>query len=311
MKIKPHIIVLLAVLLVAGMIVSPVSAGKYTLTNMPLYDKTNVDYKGVYNMSHDAAKDGLRIALIQFTIPTESRVDFTIYYGNDSSVSGYSENHKTFDAWLVSRTVSTVNLNGVSKEYTFIDTQPFYDFNLAGYARDRDWLDLLNTTAPAGFLVYSLNYGGLDNDLAVFYEVPNPTIDTIYRIDASCSKPFDMFVTMGSPADVSKGAGVDPLLAAINEGSRWINYVLTLSSFVWGFVTGLFGWIKFFFIDNLVMTISIYLAITMAVSAATSRNIFQFFQRFFKYQRSLFEFIIGLWRVLFEIISSFRGIFRI
>jgi hypothetical protein len=278
---------------------------------MPLYNKTNVDYKGVYNMSHDAAKDGLRIALIQFTIPTESRVDFTIYYGNDSSVSGYSENHKIIDAWLVSQTVSTVSLDGTSKEYTYIDTQPFYDFNFAGYARAADSLDLLNTTAPGGFLVYSLNYGSLDNDLAVFYEVDQPTLDTIYRIDASCDKPFDMFVTMGSPADVSKGAGVNPILAAINEGSKWVNYALTLGSFLFGMLLGLFGWLKFFFIDNLLMVVALYLSITMAYAAATSRNIFQFFQRFFRYQRSLFEFMIGLWRVLVEIVSSFRGIFRI
>lgn len=289
------------------MIVSPVSAGKYTLTNMPLYDKTNVDYKGVYNMSHDATKDGMKIALMQFTIPTESRVDFTIYYGNGSSVSGYSENHKIVDAWLVSQTVATVSLDGTSKEYTYIDTQPFYDFNLAGYAVERDTLDFTNTTAPAGFLVYSLNYGALDNDLAVFYEVDNPAINTIYRIDASCTKPFDMFVTMGSPEDVAGGVSKGP----IDEVWAWLNYALGIASFVFGFVTGLFGWIKFFFIDNLVMTVSLYLAITMAYAAATSRNIFMFYRKFFSDQRKLFEFIFGLWRVLIEIVSSFRGIFRI
>lgn len=307
MKTKPHIIVLLALLLVAGMIVSPVSAGKYTLTNMPLYEKTNVNYLAVYNMSHDATKDGMKIALMQFTIPTESRVDFTIYYGNGSSVSGYSENHKIIDAWLVSQTVATVSLDGTSKEYTYIDTQPFYDFNLAGYAVERDTLDFTNTTAPAGFLVYSLNYGALDNDLAVFYEVDNPAINTIYQIDASCTKPFDMFVTMGSPADVAGGVSKGP----IDELWAWLNYALGIASFVFGFVTGLFGWIKFFFIDNLLMTVSLYLAITMAYAAATSRNIFMFYRKFFNDQRKLFEFIFGLWRVLIEIISSFRGIFRI
>jgi hypothetical protein len=307
MKTKPHIIILLAVLLVAGMMISPVSAAKYTLTNMPLYAKTNVDYKGVYNMSHNAAKDGMKIALIQFTIPTESQVDFTIYYGNDSTVSGFSENHKIIDAWLVSQTVSTVNLNGVSKEYTFIDTQPFYDFNFAGYAVNRDSLDFTNTTAPGGFLIYSLNYGAGDNDLAVFYEVPNPALNTIYRVDASCSKPFDMFVTMGSPADVAGGVSKSPL----DMAWEWINYAIGLGFFVFGFVTGLFTWLKFFFIDNLVMTVSLYLAITMAYSAATSKNIFRFFGKFFNDQRKLFEFIFGLWRVLIEIIASFRGIFRI
>lgn len=293
---KPLPIILLGILAIAVLGI-PVSAAEYTLTNMPLYEKVQTDFSAVRNLSYDASTDGKRIALIQFTIPAESQVDFTIYYGDGSTVAGSSENHHLD----ILRTSSTVTLGGDSKTYSYIDTQPYYDFNLAGYAKDATDNNI------TGFLVYSLNYGALDNDLAAFYQVDNIGLNTIYRIDATGTKPFDMFITSAAPDVVAGGASKSILETA----QEWINFAIGLASFALGFVMGLFSWIKFFFIDNLVMTISLYLAITMAYAAATSKNIFMFYRKFFNDQRKLFEFIFGLWRVLIEIISSFRGIFRI
>lgn len=287
----------MAFLVLVGVIVSPVCAAEYVLTNMPLYEKVQTDFTGVWNLSYDASTDGKRIALIQFTIPSESEVDFTIYYGDGETVTGSSENHHLD----LLRTSSTVTLGGDSKTYDFIDTQPFYDFNLAGYAKDAA------DNNVTGFLVYSLNYGALDNDLAAFYQVDNIGLNTIYRIDAVGTKPFDMFITSADPAVVAGGASKSILEVA----QEWINFALHLGEFALGFVLSLFAWIKFFFIDNLMLTVSLYLSITMAYAAATSKNIFMFYRKFFNDQRKLFEFIFGLWRTLIEIISSFRGIFRI
>jgi uncharacterized membrane protein len=49
----------------------------------------------------------------------------------------------------------------------------------------------------------------------------------------------------------------------------------------------------------------------MAVSICTAKNFWSAFGKFFQYQRKLFDFIMGLWRFLVEIIATFRGIFRI
>jgi hypothetical protein len=49
----------------------------------------------------------------------------------------------------------------------------------------------------------------------------------------------------------------------------------------------------------------------MAYSAISTRNIFQFYQKFFRLQRALLDFIVQMWNYLVQIISSFRGIFRI
>lgn len=305
-------VILLALLLVAGMIVSPVCATTYTpINNVVVYETDNVVFDQVYNVSYDASLDGMRVSLLSFTIPSDSKVDFTLYYGNGSTVSGYSENHHI----NFLQTSTTVNLNGVSNEYTYIDTQPFYDFNFAGYAEARDSNDILNTTAAHGFLVYSLNYGALDNDLAVFFEVPNPSQNTIFKVEASCTKPFMMEVRTGQFADVAKGASKNLLEIAW----EWINLAIALGGTILAFLVGdpifsggVYWWIKFFFIDNLILVIVMYFAVTMAYSAITSRgNVFRFYKSFFGYQRALYQFIISLWETFVNILASFRGIFRL
>jgi hypothetical protein len=297
-KRKGHIVVLLAFLVLLGMIACPVYAAEYSPTNIPLYNKTDVTLEQVYNVSHDASAAGLKIAMVRYTIPAESQVDFTLYYGNGTTVSGYSENHHINPL----QTSSSVSLGGTTKEYTYIDTQPFYDYNLVGYAKSN------NETAITGFMVYSLNYGALDNDLAVFYPVSNIGQNTIYKIEASCTKPFDIFITDASPADVAGGASKNP----IDVAWEWINFALSIAGFVLGFALAILAWIKFLFIDNLLLVVALYISVTMAYSAMTCNgNVFKFYKNFFKFQRSLLTFIMELWNVFITIIATFRGIFRI
>ncbi len=291
-------LVFLAILVLVAV---PASAANYTLTNYPLYDKTNTNFLSVKNVSFDAVQLNQRIALIQFTIPSGYVVNFTLFYGSGSTASGYAENHITgVFPWII--TTATVALGGDVHHYTYIDAQPYFDFNLAGYAKD-------TSVSPqiTGFLVYSMSYGALDNDLAAFYPVNNIAANTIYRIDAFCPANFDMFITTGAPQDVAGGAGKS-ILDVVNE---WVILAIDLAVFVYGFVTSLFYWLKFFFIDNLVLTVALYLSISMAYAANTARDIFDFFKRFFRFQRTFFEFILWLWNTLVTIISAFRGIFRI
>ncbi len=288
-------------LILLALLAVPASAANYTLTNYPLYEKTNTNFLSVQNVSFDARELNQRIALIQFTIPSGYTVNFTLFYGSDSVVSGYAKNQITAVFPFLTTTAS-VALGGDVHHYTYIDTQPYYDFNLAGYAKD-------STVDPqiTGFLVYSLNYGALDNDLAAFYPVGNIGANTIYRIDAFCPSSFDMFITTGSPQDVSEGASK----GVLDVAREWIDLAIGMGVFVYDFVVSLFYWLKFFFVDNLVLTVALYLTVSMAYAANSARDIFDFYKRFFRFQRTFFEFILGLWNILVAIISAFRGIFRI
>jgi hypothetical protein len=297
--------ILLAVL--AGMIASPVSAGNYTVRgDLDFWKTTTMEsYTGSNNYSYNAAEVGDRISKIQFTVDTGQYVNFTLWYGVGSTVVGSAENHLTgvglCSGWIPCPvTESTIIFNGVSKSYSYGDVQPLFDFDIAGYGVDND-------NEATGFLVYDGGFGGYDNDLAVFFPVSDIGTNLIYRVDASGPQTFSLYINHGLAEDVA-GVVKTGIVETVND---WIQLAIGIAFLVKDLVWGLLEWVKFFFIDNLLMTVSLYLAISMAYSAGTSKNIFEFLGKFFNDQRKLFEFILGLWKTLIEIISSFRGIFRI
>lgn len=277
--------------------VPAVSAAQYDMTTFPSANTTTLRAEEVRSYTHDASTEGMKIAQAYFTVPTDSQIDFTLYYGTGSTVTGSIESHHLNPL----QTSTTVTLGGNSSEYSYFDVNYFYDIDLAGYAREA------NNTDNAGFILSSDAYGLLDNDLAAFYPVDNIQRNLIYKIEATGTAPFTIEIIDQQPADLAEGVSRTPLQTI----TEWVNFALGLGIMLYEIVSGLFAWLRFFFIDNLLMTVSLYLAITMAYAAATSKNIFKFFGKFFNDQRKLFEFILGLWRFLIEIISQFRGIFRI
>ena len=291
--------------------VGPVTASEYSQTNVlppgvfEAFSQKVVEYKGVTNLSHNMVVDGKRVSLVQFTVPANTQTDIVIYYGSNSSVTASSETHVSAyipGTTIPYRTAATVTMDGVSKTYDFIDTQPYYDFNFAGYAKSN------NESAITGFMIYSLNYGALDNDLAVFYPVDDIAVNTIYQIDMTNPETFDAWITTNTAAAVAGGSSK----TVIDIAWEWINFSISIGSFVFGLVVTIFYWGKFFLWDNLILTISLYVSLTMAFAARRSRgNMEKFFRQFFSDQRKLFEFFLTVWNTLITIISNFRGIFRI
>lgn len=289
---------LLATLVLVGMIVSPVLAESYLPTGDFVLDSTPETFTGIKNITYDASPIGHRISQIEFSCDTDQYINFTLYYGANSTVEGSASNNIV--SILPPITQSIVTLNGVSKSYDYIDIQPLFDFYFTGYARGSE-------TNVTGFLVYSAGYGGFDNDLAVFYQVNNIAVNTIYRVDISGPQTFTITIRHAPAESVSEGTGKN-VLDVINE---WVQFAISLGSTLIGFLVGSFYWIKFIFVDNLLLTIALYFSVSMAVAATRSRDIFQFYRRFLGDQRKLFEFILYLWQALINLIATFRGIFRI
>lgn len=78
------------------------------------------------------------------------------------------------------------------------------------------------------------------------------------------------------------------------------------------FIQNLFYWLKFFFVDNLMLVITLYISVSMVLAARAARGRpDKFLSRFLNQQVKLFEFIISLWRMLIESIGTIRGWFRI
>lgn len=294
---------LIALILVA-LLIAPAFAAEFTLTGYQefnVFDVEKIYYTGVTDVSFDQSEEDKAITLIHFKVPQDSVVTYTIYYGVGNTASGSATNVWNISYWPAHTTTSTIVFDGQTKSYSYFDTNPDWDYYLSGYARR----DTGNTT---GLIVYSAGYGGFDNDLAVFKEVPNLASNLIYRVDLHCNTPFDVDISYGSKADVA--ASVSKTIFDI--GNDWLDYALQIGGTILEVAQTAFKWIKFFFIDHLDMTVALYLAGSLAFSArACGGNPIKMLRQFFKDQKGLYTTILDLWKTLVELIASFRGIFRI
>jgi hypothetical protein len=263
-----------------------------------------VEYTNQYDFTYDASAEGDAIYRVQFTVPRDAYINFTLYYGTASSVTGSAQSIPTGGINPLI-TTSSVELDGVTKSYTFWDTDPIYDYDIAGYAT--------NGSAMVGFAVYSRDYNSLilGNDLAVGKIIPDITHNLIYKIHFTGNKPFSITYTSAPYQNI-----VDRIIPGTEGGIlAEIQRILDLAWMIWvtlyTVLVELFYWLKFLFWDNLVLTIALYIGITGAVAFNQSRDIFAAIKKFFQYQRGIFEFILSLWTVLINLIATFRGIFRI
>lgn len=293
----------LAVMMVVCMIASPVLAADYTITGYQEFNVFDVQkdyYTQVTSVSFDKGTEDKAITSIHFNVPQDHTVTYTLYYGAANSVTGTAANAWNLSLLPLQITTSTIVFNGETKSYSYLDTNPEYDYYLSGYARS-------TVGNETGLIVYNAGYGSFDNNLAIFMPVSNLAGNLIYRVDLSSDVRFDADISYGSAADVAASVNKN----IIEVAGDWINFAISIAYLIYNVVTTLLYWLKFFFFDNLGMTVALYLSISMAYSASTSKDIFRFFGKFFNDQRKFFEFILGMWRFLVELVGTFRGIFRI
>ncbi len=292
--------IIITLLLVVSLLGAPVSAA-YTMTDVipgfGVMGQQKEEYTNIKTVSYDASGAGDRITLVHFKVPQGTYVNFTLYYGVNSEVSGWAENHAT--GW--GYTTASIHFNGEEKSYNYFDTNPAYDYNLAGMAKE----DITNTS---GFIVYHAGLGSFDDNLAVYMPVQSLSTNLIYKVSLSSPEFFDVDITHADALSVAQNADK----SMWDVAGDWVNLAISMATFLYDLVVSLLYWLKFFFVDNLLMTIALYLALTMAFAARASRgNIARFFRAWFHDLTALFRFILWLWNVLIDLISKFRGIFRL
>lgn len=299
---RSYFSLLLAISLIAC-IVCPAFAESYTLTGYQefnVFDVKKDSYSNVRNLTFDKSKDNQAITLIHFKTQMDRTVSFTIWYGAGNSASGTATTAWNTSLLPLHTTTSTLVFDGTTKEYSYLDTNPEFDYFLSGYARGQE-------TNATGIIVYNAGYGSFDNDLAIFKSVPNLAANLIYRVDISSDAPFDADISYGSSDQVASTVSKTTL----DVLWEWINFAISLGSLVLGFAGSILYLLKFFFIDNLLLIIALWLSVTMAYSAISSKNIFGFYKKFLGLQRTLFEFIVAVWTVLIDVISKFVSIFKL
>ena len=175
--------------------------------------------------------------------------------------------------------------------------------DVVGYARNYT----TDTEYTMGFLVYDTVFGITQGTLMSYYPVADLSNNVIYKFELAATTPVALTYYTDTRASVAEWATTSPF-EIVND---WVMFASSIATLVYDLVTGLLSWLKFFFVDNLLMTVSLYLALTMAYSFGRAKNMEQGLRKFFKFQRTFFEFVISLWNYFIQIISSFRGIFRI
>jgi hypothetical protein len=77
---------------------------------------------------------------------------------------------------------------------------------------------------------------------------------------------------------------------------------------LWSIFTSLMYWLKFLFIDHLVLTVTLYITGSMAYAINTSKDIFRFYKTWFKQQAQLFDFISRAFATTVSIVTQVLGV---
>lgn len=287
---------LLAFLVLAGMIVSPVSALGYQITAEPLGGVMHLVPGRVSNLSVDVSPQGWGIQRITIDIPTGTFLNFTLWYGNGSTVDGWMVYSN--DGFFTQH--SEVAIGGDIQGYSYWGYEEAGRVDIIGYARNYT----SDTVYTEGLMVYDALR--ISTKYLAYYAVPGSSLISIYKFEFVSTKPVVVNYYTNTRANVEKAARTT-LFEAVNE---WVQFAIRIALFVKDTAISLFYWLKFFFWDNLGMTLALYISISMAYSANTSKDIFKFIGKFFNDQKKLFEFMLSLWTTLVNLIATFRGIFR-
>jgi hypothetical protein len=243
-----------------------------------------------------------KLSVIQLELPINTIVNFTLYYGSSSTVSGWA-NYRVNT--ILVNSFSEVSLGGNTYSEVFIDPlisgySTTKHIQFTSYARNDT-----TTVDESGFAVYAQGYGIFSSELA-FFPVADLPSNLIYRVDIIANQPISITVDTAR-ADIlaayasstvaeSRGRGVEGVVTSIVE----------FVGMVAGIISGLLYWMKVIFVDNFVLTMVMYFMGTLAVAMNTSKNIFQAFGKFFKWQVMLFNFVISAFKSMIEMAISIK-----
>lgn len=305
--------ILFILLLVCVLLAAPVSATNYQLSALP---KSNQEIKmetGITDYTFDAAANQgtaykpKAIQEIIIDMPSDTTVHFTLTYGSGETVSGWGKylhtgqtcNDITGNAYC---NYNEVSIGGDTHGYNFWGLSEIGHLNIIGYARNMD----TNTT---GIIVYDDILGLNNPSSSTAYFSTGAATNIIYRVHISSDKPVKLTMYISDKETLQGTVSSTPS----EIFNKWVNIATGISSMVQGFITGLIYWIGFFFAGgNWILIVVLYITGSMAITAYNTKgNPVAFLPRFFKDQKALFEFALGVWRTLIESIGTIIGWFRL
>ena len=293
---------LLAVLLLCLLAVSPALAEiEYTAEISALSESFVVD--NVQTYSYDSTEEGKGIQRINIDLPTGSIVNFTLTYGDGSTVSGWAVYTNT--GFYTQYT--EVALGGIVSGYTaHVRPEEIGTVDIVGYAKNKT----SDTTYQRGFIIYDSLYGVKGTEtVTAFYPISGGNDGVIYKFDMTSNKRINSVKIYTADRDA---LGETVSKSAVDTVADWIAAAVQMAGTILELGLSAFYWGKFFLWDNIGMTVALYIALTGFMAFQKARyDILKGIQIFFGYQRSLFQFVLGIWESFVNILATFRGIFRV
>ena len=295
--------ILFAVFILLILIFPGAMAANITITAEPLGGTLNIAPSGMANYTVDVSSlQRNAIQRITVDVPTGSTVDYTLWYGNGTTLSGhmiYNAVSSTFcgdptglAGWCQ---FSEVSIGSSVSNHYYVGAQEVGRLDIVGYGRNED-------TQERVFIIYDLAAlpipFHLPGDAMAFTPVP---YGVIYKFNIVSNKPMTSVNYYTNTRENVEKASNTSLFDVVTEWWNIINQIKdTVIRVFWFFYYGFQ-----FFWDNIILIMALYLAITGAMAANGSKDIFTAIAKFFRYQQKLLEFLLNFIDRMISFISRF------
>ena len=287
---KSFIIIFLLLLIVVP--AAAVDSGNYTSLSVYNANTDSISFDDVSVVSYNSMSETEAEAITELTFSgvRPGTYDLTLTQANGNEHSGQIIYETS--GILGSSGNWTLTLDGYSHSWSGINVEPLGKIFLGTYAQNID-------TNEKGLIIVD---GWIGNTIlgtvtgqynCVF--APESTIDTypIIQVDVSGTDNFNLLISYGDYESVTQEI-------KNNDLSFW-DYIGNLFSFVGdiaGILFAIMAAFKFIIIDHFFQIIVFYEVLVMAYSAGKSRDIFSFGKKVIRYNKALFEAILGFIKVI-------------
>jgi hypothetical protein len=298
----PLLLVLVAALLLVA--VAPASAGNIVVTGANIqYPTSQVTTPSSSTYAYTAPA-GQSISIMEFQVPLNTDVAFSLTYGDSQNVEGGI----IYNYVGPFQSYSQVTLGDYEYNETFTDvyvvsTAIGKKVHFTSYAKDKSTIP--NTT---GFATYAQGYG-LTSQEIVFYPVDDIKNNMISGVSFAATNPIILHIEAEDSSTLATHITNTVGEAQSQAGTDALTVLLDSLNSIWSAMTAITYWVKLLTLENIILVFALYLFGTLAAAfskQAVRKNpdMFQAFKDFFSLQVAFLRTFVWLWHKIVFILTS-------
>ncbi|WOF15994.1 hypothetical protein F1737_04390 [Methanoplanus sp. FWC-SCC4] len=279
---------LLLSLLLALAIFQPAAAGNYTSLEVWSVNGETISFSDINTIEFDAAEKHSAIAEVTLSGIQPGTIDLKFHQLNGNVIPG--QILYTRSGVLDSTGEYTLALGNESKSWSGLENYLDKIF-LAAYVKDLDSNEI-------GLLITDVWIGNTVSGYAnsVFSSVPDLGNFPVTKIEITSSDKIRVDIKYAEFGEVQKEIKDEDFNVL-----SWMGRLFEFVANAGGILFQIIAIFKFLFIDHFLSIIVLYESVCMAYAAANSRDIFSFCKKLIRYNKALFEAIIGFINVIISI----------